>query len=61
MNKFELLQIVEYSQALAFLNETDYKAIKFAEGLITEEEYEPVKQQRQNARKTINDIEERYK
>ena len=61
MSKYELLQIEEYSQALAFLNETDYKAIKFAEGLITEEEYAPVRLQRQNARKTINDIEERYK
>jgi len=36
------------------LAETDYKAIKFAEGLITPEEYETIRQQRQAWREEIN-------
>ena len=36
------------------LSQTDYKAIKFAEGLITEEEYAPIKAERQAMRDEIN-------
>lgn len=36
---------------------TDYKAIKFAEGLISDEEYQPIKEQREEWRKQINDYE----
>lgn len=36
------------------LARTDYKAIKYAEGLITEEEYAPIKLQRQSWRDMIN-------
>lgn len=36
------------------LQETDYKAIKYAEGLISEDEYLPIKQQRQQWRDEIN-------
>lgn len=39
------------------LIDTDYKAIKFAEGLLTAEEYEPIKQQRQAWREEINTLE----
>lgn len=39
------------------LEETDYKAIKYAEGLITYEEYEPIKNQRQAWRNEINGLE----
>lgn len=39
------------------LRETDYKAIKFAEGLISDEEYQPIKEQREEWRKQINDYE----
>ena len=39
------------------LNETDYQAIKFAEGHLTEEEYAPIKEQRQTWRNRINELE----
>ena len=39
------------------LTDTDYKAIKYAEGLITDEEYEPIKSQRQAWRDEINELE----
>lgn len=39
------------------LRTTDYKAIKFAEGQLTEEEYAPFRQQRQEIRDKINEIE----
>lgn len=41
------------------LTETDYKAIKFAEGLISTEDYEPIKQERQGYRDRINELEEK--
>ena len=40
------------------LFDTDYKAIKYAEGLISEEEYEIIKRQRQAWRNEINMLEE---
>ena len=36
---------------------SDYKAIKYAEGQISEEDYQPIKQQRQNWRNEINNLE----
>ena len=45
----------------ANLTATDYKAIKFAEGLITAEEYETIKQQRQAWRDEINELEGQLK
>lgn len=39
------------------LSSTDYQAIKYAEGLITEEEYEPIKTQRQAWRNEISELE----
>ena len=41
------------------LKETDYKAIKFAEGLLTKEEYEPIKKERQALRDKINQLEQK--
>ena len=41
----------------AFLLETDYKAIKYAEGLISNEDYYKIKKQRQSWRDEINNIE----
>lgn len=38
----------------AELSKTDYKAIKYAEGWITAEEYEPIKAERQALRDKIN-------
>ena len=40
------------------LASTDYQAIKYAEGLISEEDYAPIKQKRQSWRNEINTIEE---
>ena len=39
------------------LDDTDYQAIKYAEGWMTEEEYEPIKLQRQEWRNEINRLE----
>ena len=39
------------------LFDTDYRAIKFAEGCYTEEEYQPYKEQRQAYRDEINELE----
>ena len=43
------------------LAETDYRAIKYAEGQYTEEEYAPYKKQRQEWRAEINELEEKLK
>ena len=40
------------------LRDTDYQAIKYAEGFISEEEYAPIKAQRQAWRERINELEE---
>lgn len=39
------------------LSDTDYKAIKYAEGMISEQEYESIRQQRQYWRNRINELE----
>ena len=39
------------------LRETDYQAIKYAEGLISEEDYAVIKKQRQEWRDKINELE----
>lgn len=39
------------------LTNSDYKAIKYAEGLINEEEYASIKEERQNWRNEINELE----
>lgn len=39
------------------LSQTDYQAIKYAEGLIREEDYAPTKKQRQEWRDKINELE----
>ena len=41
----------------AELSATDYKALKFMEGWLTEEEYAPVKAERQKIRDRINELE----
>lgn len=42
-----------------YLSDTDYKAIKYAEGEITESDYQEVKAQRHDARVRINELEAR--
>ena len=39
------------------LSDTDYKAIKYAEGFLTEEEYKETKAQRQMWRDRVNELE----
>lgn len=48
----------EIAELKSKLSETDYKAIKYAEGLYTDEEYAPVKELRQTWRDRINELEE---
>ena len=53
---FEIMtQIASLKQQLM---ETDYKAIKYAEGWISEEDYAPIKAQRQAIRDQINQLEQ---
>ena len=47
----------EITELKGYLTRTDYKAIKFSEGWITEEEYEETKAQRQAWRDRINELE----
>ena len=50
--------ILDFKQKL---KDTDYQAIKYAEGELTEEEYEPIKAQRKEWRAEINRLEEELK
>ena len=54
-------QSVKNARRIAVLKEllasTDYKAIKFAEGQLTEEEFAPIRAQRQAWREEINQLE----
>lgn len=38
------------------LQESDYKAIKYAEGLISDTDYQPIKELRQSYREEINEL-----
>ena len=49
--------IQEISQLKKALSDTDYKAIKYAEGQISESEYASVKAERQSYRDRINELE----
>ena len=51
----------EIEQCKAQLAATDYQAIKHSEGLISEEDYAPIKAQRQALRDRINALEERLR
>ena len=48
---------LEIQQLKKSLSDTDYKAIKYAEGQISEEEYASVKAERQGYRDRINELE----
>ena len=43
------------------LSATDYKAIKYAEGWLSEEEYSPIRAERQALREQINILEQKFK
>ncbi len=53
--------IVDYARKIKQLknelNDTDYKAMKYFEGLISESEYKPIKEYRQSLRNKINELE----
>lgn len=56
LHRSEVLRDIEgLKQQLA---DTDYKAIKYAEGLISAEEYAPTKAERQSIRDRINELQE---
>jgi hypothetical protein len=48
---------LEITQLKKQLSDTDYKAIKYAEGQISESEYASVKELRQRYRDRINELE----
>lgn len=63
-NEDDLLKqyyLYKISQLKSLLFQTDYKAIKYAEGWINEEEYLPIKEERQSYRDKINEYEELIK
>lgn len=51
-------KIVRISELKQLLADTDYRAIKYAEGYYTEEEYAPYKALRQSYRDEINNLEQ---
>ena len=54
---FELSKQIQIDVLKYKLQQTDYKAIKYAEGWLTEEEYIPIKEERQALRDQINELE----
>lgn len=58
MEKYREYNIVMKIQELKInLTQTDYQAIKFAEGEISAEEFAPIKEQRKAWRAEINELE----
>ena len=55
--KANALKRIEELKAL--LKDSDYRAIKYAEGFYTDEEYKPYKEQRQAYRDEINELEDK--
>lgn len=61
--EYDAKQKVQYAQIAelkAQLAETDYKALKYSDGSLTEEEYAPIREQRQIWRDAINEIERTF-
>ena len=54
MEKPVFIQIMELKHQLSL---SDYKALKYAEGLIPEEEYKSIRDERQALRDRINELE----
>lgn len=51
------LKQIRIAELKSFLSDSDYKAIKYAEGLISETDYDPIKSERQKFREEINQLE----
>lgn len=47
----------EIDELKKYLRDTDYKALKYADGAYTEEQYAPIREQRAESRARINEIE----
>ena len=56
-NKIKQETLDKISKLQSLLSHTDYKAIKYAEGLISEQDYAVIKLQRQTWRDEINKLE----
>ena len=54
---YEAERLLEIEVLKLELRESDYKAIKYAEGLISEEDYKDIKEDRQRIRNRINELE----
>lgn len=54
---YEAERLLEIEGLKLELQETDYKAIKYAEGWISEEDYKLIKEDRQRIRNRINELE----
>lgn len=59
-NAMQKVQMRRINELKHYLNSTDYQAIKFSDGAISEEEYAPIREQRKAARAEINAIEAEY-
>ena len=57
MNERKMAIESEIAGLKQILTSTDYKALKFAKGQISEKDYEETKQQRQLLRDKINELE----
>lgn len=49
-------EIIEYKKAIEDLQKTDYLALKYAEGLISDVEYSEIKQKREQMREKVNEL-----
>lgn len=59
-NEEQKSQMMRINELKAYLTNTDYQAIKFSDGAISEEDYAPIREQRKEARAEINRIEAEY-
>ena len=59
-NEEQKKQMMRINELKTYLTNTDYQAIKYSDGAISEEDYAPIREQRKQARAEINRIEESY-
>lgn len=53
--------LAEITALKGLLSDTDYKALKHADGVMSDEEYEPIRTRREEWRRLINEYEEKVK
>lgn len=53
--------LAEITALKGLLSDTDYKALKHADGVMSDEEYEPIRTRREEWRRLINEYEEKLK